>query len=81
MPAFIKSKKDEEVWSRAKARAHDQYGAKEDNKFWATVNAIYQRMRGHKEAQNRLDHVANCLDMKAPHLAALLDSVSNSLEA
>jgi hypothetical protein len=47
MPAFLKTKADEERWARAKARAKEE-GHAED---WAYVTAIYKRMNGGKVAE------------------------------
>ena len=52
MPGFIKTKKDEEVWSRAKEQA-EKAGHKEN---WAYVNSIYQKMRG--GSLNRFQRIA-----------------------
>lgn len=50
MPAFIKSKKDESVWSKAKAiveKGHPRI-SKANDKFWALTTAIYKKLRGKK---------------------------------
>jgi len=46
MPTFIKSKRDEVLWAKAKARAKEQ-GREGD---WAYVTGIYKRMKGGKIA-------------------------------
>jgi len=56
MPAFVKTKKNEELWSKAKARAKEQ-GRSGD---WAYVTGIYKSMKGGKVAgypQDFLDRV------------------------
>ena len=47
MPSFVKTKKDEELWSKAKDRAKD--AGKEDN--WAYVTGIFKKMKGDKLAR------------------------------
>lgn len=49
MPAFVKTKKDEELWSKAKSRAKEQ-GHEGD---WAYVTGIYKKMKGGKVAAER----------------------------
>lgn len=44
MPAFVKTEKDEELWTKAKKRAEEQ-GHKGD---WAYVTGIYKSMKGGK---------------------------------
>jgi hypothetical protein len=46
MPAFIKTDKDEERWSRAKKAVRKQYPniPEGSDKFWALTNSIYQKM-------------------------------------
>jgi len=52
MPAFIKTKKDEELWGRAKA-AVSRNEHKPESKFkdsdWAKVNALFHKMKPKKE--------------------------------
>jgi len=55
---FVKTERDEELWSKAKARAVEQ-GHKED---WAYINGIYQRMKGHKKTASLL-HAISSLDI------------------
>lgn len=43
MPAWVKN---DDIWEKAKDRAKAEYGDKEDDKFWATVTAIYKKMGG-----------------------------------
>jgi len=52
MPGFIKDKKDEEKWQKAKRVVEDQYskaGGKSEPSFndsdWALANHIYQNMK------------------------------------
>ena len=47
MPAFIKTQKDEKIWSRAKSLAHKSYpDLSEDNEdFWKLTNSIYHKIR------------------------------------
>ena len=47
MPAFVKTDKDEELWSKAKARAKEQGRAKD----WAYITGIYKSMKGGKVAE------------------------------
>lgn len=54
MPGFIKTPKDEELWSRAKARVKDQ--GKEGN--WALVNFIYQKMKKKHGCIGRFEKIA-----------------------
>jgi len=54
---LVRTKKDEELWSRAKARAAEQ-GHKED---WAYVNGIYQRMKGNTKKTASLLHAITSL--------------------
>ena len=48
MPAFIKSEKDEKIWSKAKSLAHKSYpDLSEDNEdFWKVTNSIYHKIKG-----------------------------------
>lgn len=47
MPAFIKTQKDEKIWSRAKSLTHKSYpDLSEDNEdFWKVTNSIYHKIR------------------------------------
>ena len=45
MPAFVKTERDERLWSKAKAIVREQYPWLKGDKFWARVNGIYQRMK------------------------------------
>lgn len=47
---LVKTDRDEELWSKAKAAAKKQ-GHTED---WAYINGIYQRMKGHNKAASFL---------------------------
>ena len=61
MPAFVKTKRDEELWQKAKARAKEQ-GHEED---WAYITGIYKKMKGGKVARlgvNRLLHLYSTRD-------------------
>lgn len=46
MPAFIKSEKDEKVWSRAKSLVHKQYPdiSEDSDNFWKLTNSIYHKI-------------------------------------
>lgn len=46
MPAFVRTRRDEDLWSKAKARAKEQ-GRAED---WPYVTGIFKRMKGGKVA-------------------------------
>lgn len=58
MPAFVKTKQDEERWSRAKQIARDE-GRAED---WSYVTGIYKRMSGGKVAGLHLAYGKEFLD-------------------
>ena len=47
MPAFIKSEKDEKVWSRAKSLVHKQYPdiSEDSDNFWKLANSVYHKIR------------------------------------
>lgn len=45
MPAFVKTERDEELWSKAKKIA-ERRGRKED---WAYITGIYNNMKGGSE--------------------------------
>ena len=46
---LVKTKKDEELWKKAKQIVKKQYKLTEDSeKFWRLVVAIYERMKGYK---------------------------------
>lgn len=49
---LVKTKRDERLWAKAKARVQEQYGLTEDDgdRYWALVNGIYQRMSGVRKA-------------------------------
>ena len=53
----VKTKKDEELWSRAKAQAAKQ-GHEED---WAYVMSIYQSMKGKKKSSKTVLKDVLCL--------------------
>ena len=52
MPAFIKTKEDEERWSKAKSAVKRQYPhlTESSDKFWALTNGIYQRINKQKKS-------------------------------
>lgn len=54
MPAFLKTKEDEERWARAKKRAEEEGHAGD----WAYVTGIYKRMNGGKVAGGMVTRVA-----------------------
>jgi hypothetical protein len=54
MPGFVK---DEETWSRAKAKAKESYGNKEDSGFWSLANHIYHSMMGKKASGGKYGHI------------------------
>jgi len=47
MPAFIKTKYDEQVWKRAKQQASKTLKPT-DPAYWALVTTIYKKMKGGK---------------------------------
>lgn len=50
MPAFIKTKKDEEVWQKARKQIDNEYNYSEDNDtYWKLVNSLYHKMRKNAE--------------------------------
>ena len=55
MPAFIKTKREEELWARAKRIVTKEYKLTEGDgdKFWRLVNGIYQHMQ---RGENRLSN-------------------------
>lgn len=56
MPAFIKTQRDEQVWSRAKEQVRKQYPklSEKDDNFWALTNSIYQNMsKGDKKSMKK----------------------------
>ena len=48
MPAFIKTQKDEKIWSKAKSIAKNQYPdmPEDDETYWKITTAIYKKIRG-----------------------------------
>jgi len=50
MPGAIKTKRDERLWSEAKAQAHKEGFSVEKNKdrYWKYVMGIYKKMKGMK---------------------------------
>lgn len=55
MPGFIKTKRDEELWDKAKERAAEE--GKKDN--YAYITGIYKKMKGGKVADDRVVSLAN----------------------
>lgn len=53
MPAFIKTKEDERLWSKAKGIA-EKSGHKED---WAYITGIFKKMKGGKVASNKYEGI------------------------
>lgn len=56
MPAFIKTQRDEQIWSRAKEQVRKQYPklSEKDDNFWALTNSIYQNMsKGDKKSMKK----------------------------
>ena len=61
MPAFIKTKKDEEKWQKAKEIANesgefDYNDIGKSDQYWAYVTGIYKRMTGMKRTQHKMKH-------------------------
>lgn len=55
MPAnVVKTKKDEELWDRAKDLAKERglSPSKDKDSFWAYTNSIFQKMKGGKRKKN-----------------------------
>jgi len=49
MPSnVVKTKRDEELWNKAKQLVHKQYPdlTEKDKRFWKLVMGIYQKMKG-----------------------------------
>ena len=44
MPAFIKTKQDEERWAKARSVVDKEYPDKKGDDYWKLVNGIYQKM-------------------------------------
>lgn len=44
MPTFIRTKKQEELWNKAKEAANMSHSENEGDTYWGLVNHIYQRM-------------------------------------
>ena len=59
MPSFIKTERDEELWSKSKAVAHTRYPdmSEDDESFWKVTTGIYKKMRGGigKKASSNVD--------------------------
>ena len=74
MPAFIKTKRDEELWDKAKGIAEES-GHKED---WPYVTGIWKRMRS-KEGSlySKLVRLAHVKPALRPHLLSLLRSAAS----
>lgn len=49
MPAFIRTKKDEANWNKAKEAAGKTLSESDGDSFWALTNSIYQKMTKAKE--------------------------------
>ena len=47
MPAFVKGKQGEKVWSEAKASVHQSHPdlSEDDEQFWKIVTTIYKKRR------------------------------------
>lgn len=63
MPAFIKTEKDERIWSRAKRLVHASHPklSEDNDKFWALTNSIYQKLRGKKMEKAASQKVLNAM--------------------
>ena len=48
--AGIPPEEAEKKWNRAKTIAKEQYGSKEDERFWAVTMTIFKKMIGIKES-------------------------------
>ena len=55
MPGFIRTKGDEEKWSKAKVAANKSHSESEGDSYWAIVNSIYQKM-------NKVDLMQNLVE-------------------
>lgn len=51
MPGFVKTKKDEKLWKKAKKQA-DKKTRKGSQSFYAYANAVFHRMKGKKNEAN-----------------------------
>ena len=46
MPVTVaKTPEDEKLWERAKKKVSRSWDGARDQKFWATVNKVFQRMK------------------------------------
>lgn len=77
MPAFLKTPHDEELWSKAKARAAEE-GHHED---WAYVTGIYKRMKGGTVDGHAKQAVGADLAAMANHTAGALRYNLGALKA
>ncbi len=50
MPAFVKTAKDEEIWSKAKEIASQKFGDAKTDSFYAYANTVFHRMKGLDES-------------------------------
>lgn len=55
MPNVVKTKKDEQLWRRAKALVHKQYpDLKEtEDRFWKLAQTIFRNMKGNDERKKK----------------------------
>lgn len=84
MPAFVKTKKDEKIWSQAKDQFKKQYGHHPEKDYeWAIANEIYQRM--HPSIESLINEALKTLNFydtcsKAEWFKILNDSNSDRLK-
>jgi len=50
MPGFVKTAKDEELWSKAKEIATQKFGNAKSDSFYAYANTVFHRMKGLDES-------------------------------
>lgn len=63
MPAFIRTKKDEERWQKAKQAANKQRSESEGDVYWGLVNHIYQNMKKSELSKSGIEAVIERIDL------------------
>ncbi|MEA3506806.1 MAG: hypothetical protein U9R36_04890 [Elusimicrobiota bacterium] len=51
----VKTKKDEQIWARAKALVHKQYPelTERDDRFWRITQTIFRNIKGNKKRKSK----------------------------
>jgi hypothetical protein len=82
MPGFVKTKKDEKTWEKAKGQAEKAdipkgKGGKHSDNYWAYANKVFHKLKGKKKKgkKRKSSMTPDQLSMELRSIASVIDSL------